>query len=159
MGTARLAVKSSLFISEEQTPLVFGWGSIHSTHRQRPGLQRRAAPHRQLGAQPGAVSGTCRGAGGAAVRGVQRAVCGLGWQPGREQRWRLAASLLPELTLLEQGAGTGALLCVSSASDLVGSLGRNSPLNIFFRGIFGFARVTVYFQWPFTKHFLIQRCV
>lgn len=28
-------MKGSLFISEEQTPLVFGWGSLHSTHTQR----------------------------------------------------------------------------------------------------------------------------
>lgn len=116
----------------------------------------------------GAASGTGGGPGGAAARGSQRERCGLGWQPGREEGWRLAASLPPPRArpassrALGQAAPLASLLplCVSSGSDLVISLGRNRHLKKLFYGDLWFCKGNCsYFPGPFTKHFLIRRCV
>lgn len=133
-------MKGSLIISEGKH--LSCWVGVPSQHPYaEEGLQRHTAPHSQQGHQPGvqgAVSGTHRGSRGAAARGLQRVVCRLGWQPGREERWRLAALHLPELAPRRAGCWdrwppcTSLLTpCVSSGSDFVVSLGRNSPLNFF----------------------------
>lgn len=133
------------------------------------GLQRGTAPHSQPRPQPGvqgAVSGTYRGPRGAAARSLQRVVCRLGWQPGREELWRLAASHLPELAPRRAGCWdrrppwTSLLTrCVSSAFGLVVSLGRSSPFK-FFEGDLWFCEDNcTYFDGTFTMHFLIHRCV
>lgn len=115
-------MRGSLFTSEERIPLMVGQG-VPSWHpHPEESLQRGAAPHSLPRHQPG-LQGAVRGAygpRGAEAWGLQRVVCGLGWQPGWEESWRFAASHLPELAPRRAGCWDGRLLEVPA--ELVGLL-------------------------------------